>query len=160
MIRWAEQRDSSSIVEMLERVDELFFPPLSKRKVSIRDRVKEVMDNGSSNYLLFEEDGVPMAVVGYTVGKGEREGAYMNVLCVLPQFQGKGIGSRLLDEFEGRLSGMGVESVWACTWSTNVRALALYTKRGYSIERVIEHHRAKNVHTVVLSKQLGADGDV
>ena len=159
-MRWAEQGDSSSIVEMLERVDELFFPPLSKRRVSISDRVKEVMNDDNSNYLLFEEGSVPIAVAGYTIGKGGREGAYMNMLCVLHQFQKKGIGSRLLDEFEGVLSGMGVDSVWACTWSTNTRALALYTERGYSLERVIEHHRAKNVHTVVLSKQLGADGDV
>ena len=159
-MRWAEQGDSSSIVEMLERVDELFFPPLSKRRVSISDRVKEVMNDDNSNYLLFEEGSVPIAVAGYTIGKGGREGAYMNMLCVLPQFQGKGIGSRLLDEFEGRLSGMGVDSVWAYTWSTNARALALYTERGYSIEKVIEHHRARDVHTVVLSKRLGADGDV
>ena len=48
-MRWAEQGDSSSIVEMLERVDELFFPPLSKRRVSISDRVKEVMNDDNSN---------------------------------------------------------------------------------------------------------------
>ncbi|MHC1570412.1 MAG: GNAT family N-acetyltransferase [Methermicoccaceae archaeon] len=157
MMRWAEHRDISSIVRLLEIVDEQFFPPLSKRKSGITHRVMGVMEDENSGYLLYEDGGTPVAVGGYTLGKNGREGAYINMLCVLPKLQARGIGGRVLHELERRLFSMGVGSVWVCTWSTNTRALNLYLKNGYSIERCIEHHRAKDVHTLVLSKHLGGD---
>ncbi|HIH69266.1 GNAT family N-acetyltransferase [Methermicoccus shengliensis] len=159
MMRWAEHRDLEAIVEVLKCADDLFFPPLSSRRRGIEERVMEVLNDENSGYLLFEEDGKCVGVAGYTLGKNGREGAYINMLCVVPHAQGKGIGGCMLDSLEQRLYEMGVRSAWVCTWSTNERALTLYLRRGYTIERIMEHHRARDVHTIVLSKPLGGMGD-
>jgi len=159
MMRWAEHGDFEAIVELLRHVDELFFPPLSSRRMGIEERVMEVLNDEHSEYLLFEEGERCLGLAGYTIGKSGREGAYINMLCVVPHAQGRGIGGCMLDSLERRVYEMGVRSVWACTWSTNEQALALYLGRGYTIESIMEHHRARDVHTIVLSKHLGETGN-
>lgn len=52
-------------------------------------------------------------------------------LCVLPDFQNKGIGSKLLAHIEEQIKDMGYKSVRLDVFSENPYALKLYSKNGY-----------------------------
>ncbi len=52
-------------------------------------------------------------------------------LCVSPDFQGKGIGSKVLAHIEQQIKSMGYTSVRLDVFSQNPYALKLYEKFGY-----------------------------
>lgn len=51
--------------------------------------------------------------------------------CVLPDFQNKGIGSKVLSHIEEQVKSMGYISVRLDVFSENPYALRLYEKKGY-----------------------------
>jgi ribosomal protein S18 acetylase RimI-like enzyme len=69
---------------------------------------------------------------------------FVNAVAVLPEFQGQGIGSALLEHVEGRAKVTGFR---ACSLSVeigNVRACRLYERRGY---HVVETHHLREAST-------------
>ncbi|CRZ33990.1 ribosomal protein S18 acetylase RimI-like enzyme [Herbinix hemicellulosilytica] len=52
-------------------------------------------------------------------------------LCVLPDFQNKGIGSKMLSHIEEQIKNMGYSSVRLDVFSKNPYAIRLYEKNGY-----------------------------
>lgn len=52
---------------------------------------------------------------------------------ILPEFQHRGIGSRLLERFEQHVSDCGVAGIHLSTSERNVSAIPFYRKCGYSI---------------------------
>jgi len=52
-------------------------------------------------------------------------------LCVLPDFQNKGIGSKVLTHIEEQIKNMGFSSVRLDVFSENPYAIRLYEKNGY-----------------------------
>lgn len=52
-------------------------------------------------------------------------------LCVLPEFQNKGIGAKLLTHIEEQIKEMGYKSVRLDVFTQNPYALKLYMKNGY-----------------------------
>ncbi len=90
----------------------------------------ELMEAPSFRGLLAVEDGVP---VGYAKVKfnSEEKRCYLSSLYVLPAFQGRGIGSRLLAAGEEFASTFEVAEIWLGVMVQNVSALAWYKKIGF-----------------------------
>jgi GNAT superfamily N-acetyltransferase len=58
---------------------------------------------------------------------------------LLPEFQRKGIGGRLLDTLESRFRALRVPGIHLVTSSTHQKALPFYAKHRYRILRTAEH---------------------
>lgn len=57
-------------------------------------------------------------------------GPYLELLALLPGCQGHGIGAAVLDWMEGEVAGRA-NSLWVCTSTFNVRAVAFYERHGF-----------------------------
>lgn len=60
---------------------------------------------------------------------------------LLPEFRGKGIGSKLLKAVLDHAKGFGLEKVELHVYTTNTSAIALYKKFGFEQEGLIKKYR-------------------
>ena len=89
---------------------------------SMREAIK-----GSHKGWLSEEDG---RVVGFAMG--DFDGAEMTVIALLPEYEGKGIGSQLLTNVENWLHSKSCNEIWLTTdIDPNLRAYGFYKRHGW-----------------------------
>jgi diamine N-acetyltransferase len=62
------------------------------------------------------------------------KGPYLELLALLPNFQGQGLGTRILRWLEGEAMRLEARNLWVCASSFNHGALRLY--EGYGFQRV------------------------
>ena len=85
-------------------------------------------------------------IVGFAVGDGKTGELW--VIAVLPEYEGKGIGSELLAKVEAWLHSLGWKEIWLWTSSDpKKRAFSFYSKRGWSVSE----RKAEIVH---MKKQI------
>lgn len=85
-------------------------------------------DDGASRYLV-QVEGEPAGAV--SVRFPWLKGPYLELLALLPAFQGRGIGSAVLGWFEQEGSKLGARNLWVCASSFNTNALRFYRRHGY-----------------------------
>jgi len=59
------------------------------------------------------------------------KGPYLELLALLPPFQGRGIGSAVLGWFEQEGIRLGARNLWVCASSFNTNGLRFYRRHGY-----------------------------
>jgi ribosomal protein S18 acetylase RimI-like enzyme len=84
--------------------------------------------DGTSRYLI-EAGGVPAGAV--SIRHPWLKGPYLELLAVLPRFQGQGIGASLLAWFEREALGREARNLWVCASAFNTRALRFYEQHGF-----------------------------
>jgi GNAT superfamily N-acetyltransferase len=63
---------------------------------------------------------------------GDSTNAELTVIAVLPDYEGRGIGKRLLSEVENWLFSLGHKELWLVTTpDPDLRAYNFYVKRGW-----------------------------
>ena len=82
---------------------------------------------------VFLDDQVLGFATGYREPDDRRDVFYLKTFCVRPDAQGKGVGSRLLDQLTERLSAEGVNAIYLTT-KRGTPAEAFYGKRGYKTD--------------------------
>lgn len=87
-------------------------------------------------FLLAEADG---RIVGAVMGGWDGRRGWIYHLGVLPQFQRKGVASRLVREVERRMKAKGVLKVNASIYKWNKKSLAFFRASGYGIDRKTIH---------------------
>lgn len=73
-------------------------------------------------------------VVGYCMTSpygGEPEASYVNLVNVVPDMHGRGIGKTLLLDAVARSAGKGLYRIDLHTWPANIKAVPLYKKAGF-----------------------------
>lgn len=99
----------------------------------LKDNLKDVKEKGGQ-FLIAVVDEKP---VGFIIGTPAKPyphhqlSARIEELFVDPNFRGRGIATRLMDEMENFLRSKGVKEVWISVLLFNPTALELYKKRGY-----------------------------
>ena len=85
--------------------------------------------------------GVVAFAVGYIEQEDEREILCLKTLCVRPEAQGKGVGTRLMQRLKEKLEKMGVNLIYLTTHK-GTPAESFYKKIGYRVsdEDVIMTH--------------------
>lgn len=73
--------------------------------------------------------------------------AKISSLAVLPQYQNKGYGSKLLNYTIQQISKQNLTEIKVTTWRTNNKALRFYLKHGFTIKNVENNN-------ITLSKTL------
>ena len=96
-------------------------------------------------------------------GRLERGDYYVSNVAVYPEFRGKGIGKALMLEAERLAKESGAERIVLDVETDNERAIAIYKKLGYSVER--EHSlelEGKTYEFYRMAKELkgGNKGDL
>ena len=97
-------------------------------------------------------------VIGFA---GTEEGDnYMSDLWVSPDFEGRGIGARLVAALERVIAERGYDSAEIEVLTANARALQLYARLGYQIVwqgRREDAVLSVELHKTLLSKGVGAE---
>ena len=87
-------------------------------------------------------------IIGYAVGEIEKRGkvdtprkaGHVLNIAVKSQYQGRGVGTMLLDEIENRFLSKGADIVYLEVRESNVRAQQVYKHRGYEYVRTAENY--------------------
>ena len=90
------------------------------------------VDSLSAGYLAEVVTGDGVGLVAYFVAmSGVDELHLLNITVAVP-WQGQGHGSALLHAVQGHASALGLGTLWLEVRQSNLRARALYRRRGYS----------------------------
>lgn len=89
-----------------------------------------------------EDSNIVGVLIGFRSQVNEKQ-SYLWTLAVAKEFQGKGIGTQLMEEFEKAVKKKGCEEIQLQTYLDNEKALAFYHRRGFGHEKHI--HKLGNV---------------
>jgi ribosomal-protein-alanine N-acetyltransferase len=100
-------------------------------------------------------------IIGYTVGEIEvmgrrddpRKAGHILNIAVRKEYQGRGVGTMLLDEVEKRFRGKGADVAYLEVRESNVNAQQLYRHRGYQYVRTAEGYYGDE-DGYIMSKRL------
>jgi GNAT superfamily N-acetyltransferase len=106
-------------------------------------------DGGVSRFLV-QIDGEPAGAV--SVRFPWLKGPYLELLALLPPFQGRGIGSALLGWFEEEGVRQGARNLWVCASSFNSPAIRFYGRHGFQPAAMLSELVADGYDEILLRK--------
>ena len=113
-------------------------------------------DDGASRYLVEIDDETAGAV---SVRFPWLKGPYIELLVLLPKFQGQGIGASLLTWVEQQALRHEARNLWVCASAFNARALHFYARHGFQEAAVLPGLIADGYDEILLRKfPLGGAG--
>lgn len=123
------RRDAGNLAAFLREVDG-DFPVRLSSKVDLDAYARKLLDEGAAFFCFV--DGVTCgAIAGYMNDEATKT-AYVSVIATSSHARGRGIGLKLLREFESEASRRGMRAVELETHRTNSAALGLYRREGFS----------------------------
>ncbi|KAI93706.1 hypothetical protein T281_15100 [Rhodomicrobium udaipurense JA643] len=81
-------------------------------------------------------------------------GPYLQLFCVLPEFQGRGLGHRLLQWIEDEAHKGGARQLWLCVSTFNTRAEALYRRFGFEQAGLLDKLAIDESDEIFMRKRL------
>ncbi|UWG46699.1 Acetyltransferase (GNAT) family [Halanaeroarchaeum sp. HSR-CO] len=128
-VRAFESEDLPALVEMYDGFDPADraqgIPPIGEDR--IRNWLDHLLEEGSKNVVAVSDE----AVVGHATLVEDDDDGYELAIFVHQDFQGAGIGTRLLRTLLGYGQSEGVEKVWLTVERWNRPAVKLYEKVGF-----------------------------
>lgn len=125
--REIEPRDALSLIELRARTRENAIPVDVLASMGITPESVALQLQSSHRGWLCEVDGLP---VGFAIG--DRTSGELWVIAVAPEYEGRGIGSRLLESVEKWLWDCGWNAIWLWTDADERRrAFTFYIKHGW-----------------------------
>lgn len=121
------------LFNFIDQVDGLLIPSLSKR-VRIVDYASKIFQFATRFEAWCEDELVGLLAVYANTGKN----AYLTLLVVLADYQSFGIASHLLDSFIVFLKDNEYDNVSLAVRTGNLKAIALYKKKGFVVSDKIE----------------------
>jgi GNAT superfamily N-acetyltransferase len=113
-------------------------------------------DGGVLRYLV-EIGGEPAGAV--SVRYPWLKGPYLELLAILPAYQGAGVGSGILNWFEREAIRLAARNLFVCTSSFNTRALGFYGRHGFRLAATLHGLVAEGYDEILLRKfPLGEAG--
>jgi GNAT superfamily N-acetyltransferase len=92
-------------------------------------------------------------VDGRSVGTGSLNGKTVRAVFVYPDYQGRGIGTKLMDAVE---NAANVQSVSTLTVQSSITAQPFYAKRGFEVVREALYGEER---TTVMSKDISSSSE-
>ncbi len=106
-------------------------------------------DGGVSRYLI-EIGGKQAGAV--SVRYPWLKGPYLELLAILPAYQGGGIGSAIIGWFEQEGMRLGARNLFVCASSFNARALSFYARHGFQPAATLHGLVADGYDEILLRK--------
>lgn len=135
-IRRLRLRDYADIVEVLRVCD---LHPRTRGRDSRKNLATQLRSR--QTYYLGAFDGDRL--VGTVFGTHDTRKGWINRLAVLPEYQRKGIASRLVRECERGLRTRGLEMFAALIDAENTASRRLFSRLGYTSSDIL-YYRAKD----------------
>jgi ribosomal protein S18 acetylase RimI-like enzyme len=146
MLREITEKDIPDLFKVRVRTHENCLTYEQLKSLGITEESVKARLEGSLKGWLYEVDN---QVVGFAMGDGAT--GEMWVIAVLPEFVGKGIGSKLLIAVENWLFACGCQQLWLTTdIDTSLKAYSFYRQHGWIDTRIEDGMRymAKTVKSV------------
>jgi ribosomal protein S18 acetylase RimI-like enzyme len=84
-------------------------------------------------------------------------GPYLQLLAVLPGFQGRKLGLRLLQWMEAEARRAEARQLWVCVSTFNIRAQAFYERFGFEAVAVLDKLMSDASDEIFMRKRLSYD---
>jgi len=134
-LRLIETKDLSAIIDLRASTRENRISRNELRKRGITEESTTELLRTTHRGWLCEAEG---KVLGFAIGDGKTGELW--VIAVLPDFEGKGIGVRLIKMVEEWLWSLGWQEIWLWTSSDpNTRANQYYLKQGWHVTETKDH---------------------
>jgi GNAT superfamily N-acetyltransferase len=106
-------------------------------------------EDGARRYLI-EIGGAEAGVA--SVRHPWLKGPYLELLALLPGFQGNGVGAAFLHWYEQQATACGARNLWVCASRINARALQFYGRHGFQEVAVLPDLVADGFDEILLRK--------
>lgn len=137
----ATEKDTNQILELVQETITKVYPKYYPKEVvdffcelHCKEKIKEDICQGNVSVLLVNDK---------LVGTGSYQDNHITRVYVHPKFQGKGYGSRIMEELEAEIA-LTCDKVYL---DASLPASHLYEKRGY---RTVKHEKWQVENGVVL----------
>lgn len=137
--------NEKELYQFLEKVDRLFPVPLSS-KTDLKLYVQKLCD--FADIICYKIDDVVKGIVAGYISNSTNDLAYVSVLAVLPEEQGKGIGKWLINSFIKKAKQYNKHGVHLYAVQSNKSAMALYTGVGFQKYIIEDENRPDDIHLV------------
>jgi len=95
-------------------------------------------------------------LVGFIMGKKLDRQARILLLGVLPQYQGRGIGTTLLSHFEKEVANLNISRIFLEVRISNVKAIRFYQLHGFTKSGYISAFYKDGCDALVMTKDLNS----
>jgi GNAT superfamily N-acetyltransferase len=130
--RLIELGDLSEIIEVRASTRENPFSRAALQNLGITEESTAKLLNTTHRGWLCEEEG---KIVGFAIGDGKTGELW--VIAVLPDFEGRGVATRLIELVETWLWSLGWQELWLWTSpDQQKRAFTFYLKRGWIVSKL------------------------
>lgn len=136
-----EIKDQDEIYQLLNKFDSLFSPSLSENTIDLAQYSKKLMSNAAT-YIAKENDEVT-GFISFYVDDEELNYAYITLLAVLPEYQGRKIAQALLDRCIEEALAMNKKEIKLEVKNNNFPAISFYKKNNF---KVVEEASDNNVY--------------
>jgi ribosomal protein S18 acetylase RimI-like enzyme len=120
------------------------------------DLTKKVFENTEKEKYLISIKNQPIGFLVIDM-KGAFRG-YIQSIGLVPEFQGKGLGSQIITFAESRIFEESA-NVFMCVSSFNLKAKALYDRLGFETIGILKDYVVKGHDEYLLRKSLGPVSD-
>jgi len=130
--RLIESQDLSEVIDVrtATRENPFSYEALRDRGIT-KESTAELLRTTHRGWLSEADE----KITGFAIGDGKTGELW--VIAMLPEYEGKGIGSRLLHLVEDWLWSLGWSELWLWTSSDKKkRAFSFYTKHGWVVSKV------------------------
>lgn len=130
-IRLTEASDKEAIEEAVIRLENRLVPSLTDRKIALSHYCEKLAQYGK--VWLHYDMGNPVSIIAGYFNDEATQTAYLSMLAVAEKYQGKGLASSLLSEFEDYAVKSAMAYVKLEVRKNNFVAQKLYSKFGYQV---------------------------
>lgn len=130
-IQLREVSDNNAVEEAVERLEMMLVPSLSERDVNLAQYAEKLCIHG--RVWCHYDMGKPVSIIAGYFNDMTSQTAYLSMLAVAKEYQGKKLASSLLSEFEDYAIQKGMAYVKLEVRKHNTVAQNLYRKFGYEI---------------------------
>lgn len=146
------------LVRPRQRSDECFIVDLGgiafrEYGSRARDNVQNMLREPGFTRIALGRDGRPAGFAIVTHERGSPR-ASLNAIAVTPEERGQGVGSALMRAILEEALRRGARSLRLVTADSNLSALDLFMKHGFTLERRVARYYARGQDGVVLQKRL------
>lgn len=152
-IQLREVSDNNAVEEAVERLEIMLVPSLSERDVNLAQYAEKLCIHG--RVWCHYDMGKPVSIIAGYFNDMTSQTAYLSMLAVAKEYQGKKLASSLLSEFEDYAIQKGMAYVKLEVRKHNTAAQNLYRKFGYEI---IDEASETSLYMKKKLKNIGGGG--
>lgn len=140
--------DCSKIVKFIQKIDNLFPVPISK-KININEYVTKLYENGT--IILAKDNEKIVGIMSGYMNDMRNKKAYASIIGVDEEYQNQKIGIKLFKIFHILAKKNGIKKIYLSVHKENKKAIDIYKKYGY---KIIDKNISGNNYDYTLEKEI------